>query len=302
MALSYWGWDGDQYQIAPYTKPNDRDKNVMPYEMMEYVNERTELRAISRLAGDSNLLKRFVAAGFPVVIEKGFEGADFDGWMGHYALITGYDDTIGTFIVEDSYMGSGLQLSYEVVETNWRAFNGTFILVYPVDREPEVFILLGDHAQETYNREYAARKALAESGQLSGRDQYFALFNRGSSLVALLDYAGAAQAYDKAFELYRSLPAKERPWRMMWYQTGPYWAYYYTGRYQDVVDLASQTLSNMSEPVLEESYYWRGLSFAAMGSLDKAIVDLQTSRKVHPNFAPAVEQLRLLGVEGNTNR
>ena len=38
-----------------------------------------------------------IAAGFPVIVEKGFEGADFDGWMGHYELITGYDDAARSF-------------------------------------------------------------------------------------------------------------------------------------------------------------------------------------------------------------
>jgi tetratricopeptide (TPR) repeat protein len=298
MALSYWGWSGDQYNIAPYTKPNDRDKNVMPYEMVDYVNTQTELRAISRLAGSVDLLKRFVAAGFPVVIEKGLEGPDFDGWMGHYELITGYDDALSLFTAEDSYMGSGLKLPYTVIESYWRAFNGAYIIVYPISREQEMLALLGDHAQEGYNRQFAAQLALEESTVLAGRDQFFALFNRGSSLVSLLDYAGAASAYDQAFALYPSIPQKERPWRMMWYQTGPYWAYYYTGRYQDVVDLATKTLDNMSEPVLEESYYWRGLAFDALGDRQKAIEDLQMSEKTHPGFLPAVEQMRQLGVEG----
>ncbi len=298
MALSYWGWSGDQYNIAPYTKPNDRDKNVMPYEMVDYVNTQTELRAISRLAGSVDLLKRFVAAGFPVVIEKGLEGPDFDGWMGHYELITGYDDALSLFTAEDSYMGSGLKLPYTVIESYWRAFNGAYIVVYPISREQEVSALLGDHAQETYNRQFAAQLALEESAVRSGRDQFFELFNRGSSLVSLLDYAGAASAYDQAFALYPSIPQKERPWRVMWYQTGPYWAYYYTGRYQDVVDLATKTLDNMSEPVLEESYYWRGLAFDALGDRQKAIEDLQMSEKTHPGFLPAVEQMRQLGVEG----
>ena len=81
MALSFWGWKGDQYKIAPITKPNPQDKNVMPYEITEYVNSETDYRAISRAAGDLELLKRFIASGFPVMIEKGFEGVSFEaGW------------------------------------------------------------------------------------------------------------------------------------------------------------------------------------------------------------------------------
>jgi tetratricopeptide (TPR) repeat protein len=83
----------------------------------------------------------------------------------------------------------------------------------------------------------------------------------------------------------------------MWYQTGPYWAYYYTGRYQDVIDLATKTLENMSEPILEESFYWRGMAYEALEIQEKAIQDYQTSLKLHPGFQPSVDQLLQLGVE-----
>lgn len=297
MALSFWGWKGDQYKIAPSTKPNPQDKNVMPYELIDFVVTQPGYLAISRAAGDLPLLRRFVASGFPVIIEKGFEGEDFDGWMGHYELITGYDDIAGFFTVQDSYMGPDFEVPYREVESYWRAFNGTYILVFPSERLGEVLDLLGPQADETYNRQYAAQKAAAEVGALSGRDQFFALFNQGTSLTALLDYEGAAAAYDRAFSLYPNLPEKERPWRMMWYQTGPYRAYYDTGRYQDVIDLASKTLENMSEPILEESYYWRGLAYEALGDREEAIRDYQTSEKVHPGFQPSAKRLVWLGIE-----
>lgn len=82
MALSYWGWQGDQRDTAAYLKPNARDKNVMPYEMAGYVEEETDLSVVVRVGGDVDLIKHFIAAGFPVLVEKGFEGEGFDGWMG----------------------------------------------------------------------------------------------------------------------------------------------------------------------------------------------------------------------------
>lgn len=81
-----------------------------------------------------------------------------------------------------------------------------------------------------------------------------------------------------------------------WYQTGPYWAYYYTGRYQDVIKLATTTLDTMSEPVLEESYYWHALAREASGDSKGALKDLQSALKFHPGFEPALTQLRQLGV------
>ena len=227
MALSYWGWVGDQRTIAAFTKPNSRDKNVMPYELAAFVEEETELEVVYRVGGEIELLKRFLATEVPIIIEKGFEGRDFDGWMGHYVLVTGYSDSDKQFTLQDSYYGPDQIMEYRDLESYWRAFNFTYIVVYPVERRKEVMAILGPDADEENNDRYAAQKASDEIYRLSGRDQFFAWFNRGTNLVRLQDYAGAAEAYDQAFVLYSTIPEKERPWRMMWYQTGPYWAYYY---------------------------------------------------------------------------
>ena len=88
-----------------------------------------------------------------------------------------------------------------------------------------------------------------------------------------------------------------RPFRMMWYQTGPYWAYYYSGRYQDVLSLANTTLiDTISEPVLEESLYWRGMAEAALGNTSGAVSDFRDSLRWHPGFGPSLEQLQQMGV------
>lgn len=296
MALSYWGWVGDQRPIAAFTKPNPRDKNVMPYELAAFVEEETELEVVYRVGGEIELLKRLLVTEVPIIIEKGFEGRDFDGWMGHYVLVTGYSDSDQQFTLQDSYYGPDQIMEYQDLESYWRAFNFTYIVLYPVERRKEVMAILGPHADEENNDRYAAQKASDEIYRLGGRDQFFAWFNRGTNLVRLQDYAGAAAAYDEAFALYPSIAEKERPWRMMWYQTGPYWAYYYTARYQDVINLATTTLEAMSEPVLEESYYWRALAREALGDTKGAIKDLRSALEVHPGFEPALTRLQQLGI------
>lgn len=296
MALSFWKWKGDQRDTAAYMKPNPRDKNVMPYEMVDFVTSQTPLKAITRVGGDLELIKKFVAAGFPVIVEKGFEGPNFDGWMGHYEVVSGYDDAKGRFIAQDSYIMANLPVPYQEMEANWRAFNYTYILVYPPEREAEIFAILGPQADEAYNYQYAAQKASDEIYALTGRDQFFAWYNRGTNLVHLQDYAGAAAAYDEAFALYPTIPEKARPWRMVWYQTGPYFAYYYSGRYQDVLTLATTTIDTANEPAIEESFYWRGMAKAALGDTNGAIADFETALEWHPGFEPAVYQLKLLGI------
>jgi tetratricopeptide (TPR) repeat protein len=298
MALSYWGWKGDQISIAAYTKPNPRDKNVMPEELADFVNTETDLKAIVRVAGDLELLKGFLAAGFPVIVEKGFEPESQLGWMGHYEVITAYSDGKQGFTAQDSFLGPGLTVSYDGMQKQWRAFNYLYIVVYPVDREKEITTLLGPQADETADFQYAATKASDETNQLTDpRDRFFAWYNRGSSLISLKDYVGAAAAYDQAYTIYPTIPDNKKPWRMLWYQTGPYSAYYYTGRDNDVVNLSTLTINNASEPAIEESFYWRGLAELALGDQNNAITDFHTSLMWHPNFAPSLGELSALGAQ-----
>jgi len=298
MALSFWGWQGDQRGTAAYLKPNPRDKNVMPYEMAGFVQDETDLRIVVRVGGDLDMLRRFLAAGFPVIVEKGFEGEGFDGWMGHYEVITGYDDVRQRLTAQDSYIMPDLPVSYADLLTYWQAFNHTYLVIYPADRQAEVMRLLGSQADEAANSQAAAEKASDEIFASTGRAQFFAWFNRGSSLVRLQDYAGAAQAFDEAYAIDAQLAVSDpehRPWRMLWYQTGPYFAYFFTGRYGDVISLATQTLVNASEPTLEESWYWRARARAAIGDSAGAVDDLRTSLQYHEGFTPSLELLQALG-------
>jgi hypothetical protein len=299
MTLSFWDWTGDQTPIASYVKPNPRDKNVMPYELKDFVDSQTELRMVVRVGGTLDGIKRLVAGGFPVMVEKGYDfpGAD-KGWMGHYQLIVGYDNAQARFTAYDSYTGGpNIPVPYDQLESGWRAFNFTFLVPYPPDREEDLLGLLGGLADEQAAVQAAAQRASDEIYALTGRDQFFAWFNRGSSLVLLQDYAGAAAAYDEAFRLQAILDPEIRPWRMLWYQTGPYWAYQYSGRSYDVISLATNTLTIMSEPVLEETYYWRGLARSAVGDAAGAVEDWRAAVQAHPGFEPAVAQLQAVGVE-----
>lgn len=303
MALSYWDWPGDQRDTAAYLKPNPRDKNVMPYEMVGFVQEKTGLKALVRYGGNLQLLKTFLSQGFPVIVEKGFEGAGFSGWMGHYEVISGYDDDRQRLTAQDSYIQANLPVPYADLEKAWRAFNYTYIVIYPVEREAEVQAILGPQWDETANYRYAAQLASDEIYALTDRDQFFAWYNRGASLVYLEDYGGAAAAFDQAFALYPQIPEKSRPWRMLWYQTGPYFAYYGAQRYYDLLSLATQTIDNATEPAIEESFYWRARAYYELYLLEGkedykayALEDFQASLKWHPDFGPTLYQMSLLGL------
>jgi tetratricopeptide (TPR) repeat protein len=303
MALSFWGWQGDRMDTGEVLKPYAKDKNVMPYELESYVNEQTDLKVVSRVGGDLELIKRLLAAGFPVLVEKGAYIKDFSGvvsWMGHYEVVTGYDEGRTVFITQDSYFQPDFEVAYDVFEQGWRSFNYTYLVIYPPKREAEVLAVLGPDADPTENLRRAAQKASDEIFALTGVDQFFAWYNRGTTLKDLQDYGGAAAAYDEAFAIYNTLPEDKsiRPYRILWYQTGPYYAYYYVNRYQGVVSLATTAIdAALDEPALEESFYWRAMAKAAAGDSAGAIEDYRVSLKYHPGFEPTLYQLQLLGVE-----
>ena len=298
MALSYWDWVGDQRDTRAYLRPNHAsvdDKNVSPAEMVDFIETNTGLDATVRVGGDIDLLKRFIAAGFPVIIEKGHHPAN-DWWMGHYLVLNAYDDGGQSFIAQDSLIGADFSLPYAELEPWWRNFNYIYLVIYPPERESELLGILGSQADPVQNYQYAAQKARDEIPGLSGRDLYFAWYNLGTNLAALGDYAGAAGAYDQAFLINAALPEGDRLHRMLWYQDGPYQAYFYSGRYADVIELGNATLAWVGEPVLEETFYWMGLAREAQGDLDKAIYDLNKVVEINPNNTQALERLQSLGV------
>lgn len=299
MAMSFYGWKGTRVDVAKVIKPYDDDYNVMPYEMENYAINNAGLQSVTRIGGTVNLVKTLVAGGFPVLLETGVYQLDLANnisWMGHYILVTGYDEANSEFIVQDAYNGQDQRVKYPKLENEWRSFNFLFMVIHTADKEPLLRGLMGSMWDENAANRVAYDRANLEISQMTDINQYYAWFNRGSSMVKLQDYAGAGQAYDQAFAIYQTLPEDTRPFRMVWYQTGPYQAYFYTGRYQDLVNLADFTLGLTNHLGLEESNYWRAMGYAAIGKRAEAIADLQTSLKIHPNFEPSVTELQKLGV------
>jgi tetratricopeptide (TPR) repeat protein len=311
MVLSYWGVWATRDTIAHVVKPWDEDKNVMPYELQDYVNNYTDnkLQALVRVGGNLQILKNLLANGFVVLVEKGvttFRDTTTGkfAWMGHYNTVLGYDNNTQEVIVDDSYIGTvdnpglgiNLHISYSEFIDQWRDFDYIFLVVYPPEKQNDVLNAIGILADETSAFQEAARVAEEETKTQSGLELFMAWFNLGTSRKDLLDYQGAADAYDQAYRVYPDISEDLRPWRMLWYQTGPYFAYYYTGRYNDVIQLADTTIASTPKPYLEESFYWRAMAELELGEQSKAVEDLNTAYKYHPGFPPVVDLMQQLGI------
>jgi hypothetical protein len=288
LALRFYGWEGDQFDISNLLKPDRGDRNVNVEELIYFVRTRAGwLGADYRVGGTTETLKRFLAAGYPVIIEKGYmiesEGPDA-GWAGHYLLLTGYDEARQVFITQDSFKGPDETVPYEAVEEGWGAFNYIYIIIYPAQQVDTIETLLGQDLDPDLNRSRALETA--QSMIVSDPEDAFAWFNLGTNLLYFERYGEAAQAFDNALAL-------GLPWRFTRYQFGPYIAYFNQGRFQDVIDLADATLYRTNKA--EESMLWRGWARFRLGDLGGAIEDFRAALEVNPNYLDAQYALDYVG-------
>ena len=284
LVLNHYGVAVNQLDVATVIRPNYEDRNVSPDELARYVNNYTELAAMAYVGGDVDTVRALLAAGFPVIIEKGLEPDAATGWMGHYLTVFAYDDITRHFSVRDTYLGpwqgEGL-VSYDTTARDWAHFNGAFVVVYPPARAADVARTLGpDFADAGAMWARAAERARAAVGQRP--DDAFAWFNLGAGLTALAAQGDAA-LYDAAAAAFDEARRLGLPPRMLWYQFAPYEAYLAVGRYADVLALAEATLGNQGGQNVEETHYYQGLALRAAGDEAGARVALARAAALNPD-------------------
>ena len=298
MTLSYFDLNLTQSQTASVLKPNPEDRNVSPEEMSAYVNNETPFAAITRANGNLDTVRRLLANNIPVILEIGIDPpGEFRwlGWYGHYLLVVAYDDALQQFWVYDSWFGTsevplenatseGRILTYAEVAVYWPHFNRNYIAVYRPEQIGAVADIIGAEMDDAIMWPNALRAVRAETAV--SPDNAFFWFNLGTIYNALGQFENASTAYDQA-------RAIGLPWRMLWYQFGPYEAYYQAGRYEDVILLTDVTLKD--RPYFEESFYYKGLALAALGDTKAARDNLEKSVKFNPNYEPAAIALAEMG-------
>jgi len=272
LYLKTHNWNGDQTSISDLLKPETGDRNVNVEELTYYVRTQAGwLNVEFRVGGDIETLKKFIAAGLPVMIEEGelLEGEYWpndDRWAGHYLLLTGYDDAAQSFIAQDTFRSPDRNVPYQSVQDNWQAFNYVYLLVFRPDQEEMVRSILGEDWDADINRQKALE--LAETQTETDPQNPFTWFNLGSNLVYFERFQEAAQAYDTARQL-------GLPQRMLRYQFGPFFAYFFGERNDDLLVLTEYALQRT--PNSEETLLWHGWGKYRAGDTQAAINDFQAA-------------------------
>lgn len=291
MYLSFWGGAATQEDVRLVVRPDPEDKHAGADELADYARMQG-LNAVVRVDGSAERLRQLLANGLPVMVSTWHEDEPDDG-MGHYRLLVGYDDGAREWLLYDSLAATAahrdapyepLRMSYHAFEPLWVVFNRRYVLVYPDARADVVRAILAEDVDD--DAMWRGALAHAEAERAGEEANPFHGFNLGSDLVALGRYEEAASAYDRARQL-------GLPWRMLWYQFGPFPAYYHVGRHDEVLALADATLSVTT--YVEELHYWRGMALAAKGDIPAARDAFERALKLRPDYPEALEALAGLG-------
>lgn len=300
QVLNWYGDETTQTEAAAYLKPNPEDRNVSPWQLSDYVNDFSELRSTVHSGGDIELVKRLVAAGFPVVIEKGYEpntdGAS--GWFGHYLTVFGYDDREGVLYSMDTYLKvdpvNGRADPYEEIEYYWQHFNYTFYVVYEPEQEQEVLELIGpellDPLMMWENTVVRAQEDIEQDPENA-----FAWFNLGTSLTRIGEITGEAEFYQNGAAAFDQARTIGLPPRMLWYEFRPYLAYMKVGRYDDMLEIADAVFATQGGLNVEETYLYQGHALLFQGDVGGAANAYEKALQLNENFYPAEIALQSLG-------
>jgi hypothetical protein len=290
QVLNFYGSSVTQADVAVYLKPNPEDRNVSPWQLSDYVNQFTGFRSSAHSGGNLQLIKQLVAAGFPVVIEKGYEPntSTSQGWMGHYLTVFGYDDQKQELYSLDTYLGpwdsSGRMDKYEAVQTYWQHFNYTFFVVYEQSEEARVQQILGaELVDRAAMWQRAVELAQAEISANADADNAFAWFNLGTSLTELGIMTGETAYYESGATAFDQARRIGLPPRMLWYQHRPLMAYYKLGRYDDVLSLVETTLATPGGQNVEELHWYKGHVLLARGQIAAAKAAYQRVLQLNEN-------------------
>lgn len=293
--LTYFGYEDNQTRAANWLKPNPEDKNVSPHEMVNYVNSQVpeiQVYALTRIGGEIELLKTLLANDFPVIVEEGYDPPPHDlGWMGHYLLLIGYDDSAQEFITHDSYLGPNQRYSYEHIDKFWRHFNRRYIVLYESGAEPALLDLLGEDADVEQNALNTLNEVNEEA--VANPEDAWAWFNVGSTYVALAP-TFQDQAYQYAAGAFVEAIKYGLPYRISWYRFEPMEAFNAVGDYDLTLQIIGSNLNDGGGHWVEETFYYAGVAREAMGQTDRALENYRQAVYLNPNYVQARTALERL--------
>lgn len=275
MALSYYGVNRSQAELGDILRPyqnkegNNDDKSVT---LPELAQEAQNSRFLSfyRPGASIDLVKKFIANKIPVIARTWLlEGDD----VGHYRIITGYNDETQTIFQDDSYQGPNRTYSYKAFLSLWQPFNYEYLIIVEKEKEGLVKEILGSEIDEKKAWEKALDIALKEESE--NPENIYPKFNQVIAHYHLGTYEKSVQIFE---QIEGRLPA-----RMLWYQIEPIKSYQMLGNRQKVLSLTESILSKGNR-AFSELYQIRGELYYSLNELEQARKEFELAIFYNQNY------------------
>lgn len=282
MALSYYGIQKSQQELGrelrPYQIPGgDNDDKSVTLEELAEKSRKFGLIPYHRPNGNIDIVKKFIASGFPVITRTYLKENDD---IGHYRVIKGYDDTAGQLIQDDSLQGKNLKYSYDAFDKIWDKFNYEYLVLIPSEKQELAEQILGEDLDKKIAWQKAVDKSIenlkADPNDITSR------FNLSVAYYNLGEYQRSVEEFEKI--------ENQLPFRTLWYQTEPILAYYELGNSDRVFEITDKVLNNHNR-AFSELYLIRGNIYLAQGNQQTARTEFEKAVLYNGNLKSAQDAL-----------
>lgn len=246
--LGYYGASVTQAQAAAAMKDYPGDPQVTSLELARYLG-RAGLQSVIRYAGDAELLRALVAAGYPVVVQQRLQrGSD----VAHFRTVYGY--TAGQFLISDPLLGPALRLSDERLAELWAYYNGEYLVAFPPAKAADVQRILGSDYSAAANWRHLQMHG-AQDVKARPQDPY-AWWGLAKATLRLGDAALASEYFERAVNL-------GVPTMYYLYRQEAFEAWTHAGRHDRTQSVTGRALRAF--PRSKELQYFRALASKALG-------------------------------------
>ncbi len=125
--LAYWGIARTQGQVQSVLRVDGPVVGTTPYGVPAYARG-LGLRTLMGVGGSPRLIKYLVQHRLPVIVHQTVGPSDNTG---HWRPVEAYDDAAGVFVTNDTYLGAGYRLPYDVFARLWALRDNAFMVLYP---------------------------------------------------------------------------------------------------------------------------------------------------------------------------
>ena len=285
MALRFYGIQVNQEELGndlrPYQVPGgDNDDKSVTLEELAKKSKEFGFIPYHRPMGNPEIIKNLIANDMPVIARTWLTpGED----IGHYRVIKGYDENLGTYIQDDSLQNKNLSYIYEDFNQIWKKFNYEFLVLVHIEKQELVERILGENANEKTAWENAAENSLTQLS--TNPDDIDARFNLSVAYYNIGEFQKSVEEFEKVENLLS--------FRTLWYQIEPIEAYYELGNHDRVFEITDRILNNQNQ-AFSELYILRGKIYQSLGQTDLARQEFEKAILYNQNLKEARGQLNSL--------